>query len=65
VDLEPPTTPDAQVALALPADESDPVQSDAAGSSEDDGGTPWLGIGLGALLVALIGGAAAWKARAA
>ncbi len=63
VEFEPPATPDAQVALALPAQESDGARNDAEGISDDGEGAPWLGIGLGALLIAFIAGAAAWKAR--
>jgi len=64
VDLEPPATPDAQVALALPADETDAAQNDAANSDgEDDGGTPWLPIAIGGVLVATVAGAAAYKSR--
>jgi hypothetical protein len=67
VDIEPPATPDAQVALDLPeaATETPPATSAAASGEDEDGDTPWLPIALGAALVAAIAGAAVWKARSA
>lgn len=63
VDAEPPASPDAPVSLALPEEASDDVATDGGGAEDGDGGTPWAGIALGGLLVAALGGAAAWKSR--
>ena len=63
VDTEPPATPDAQVALALPAAATD-TETKAAGTSEnDDDGTPWLPIAIGGVIIATVAGAAAYKSR--
>ena len=59
VETEPPAGPDAAVQLALPQDDSEPADATPA---EDDG-APWLGIALGGLLVAALGGAAVWRSR--
>ena len=65
VDIEPPATPDAQVALELPETETTTRSATSAASSgQDDGdGTPWLPIAIGGLLVAALAGAAAYKSR--
>ena len=65
VDLEPPATPDAQVALELPATETaTPATTSAASSGgDDDDGTPWLPIAIGGVLIAAVAGAAAYKSR--
>jgi hypothetical protein len=62
VDIEPPSSPDAQVALALPQAEETPT-TDASDDGGDDDGTPWLPIAIGAVIVAGLAGAAAYKAR--
>jgi hypothetical protein len=62
VDIEPPADPDAQVALALPkADET--ATTKASDDRDTDDGTPWLPIALGAVLVAMVAGAAAYRSR--
>ena len=63
VETEPPASPDAQVSLALPEEATDDAAADGVGAEGGDGGTPWAGIAIGALLVAALGGAAAWKSR--
>ena len=64
VDVEPPATPDATVALALPeAEETATTAASNEDSEDDDGGTPWLPIAIGAVLVAAVAGAAAYKSR--
>jgi hypothetical protein len=62
VDIVPPTTADAQVALALPTPEQT-AEPKAASDSTDDDGTPWLPIAIGAVLVVALAGAATWKSR--
>ena len=61
VDIEPPPTPDAQVALALPTAEE--TATTKAAEDGDDDGTPWLPIAIGAAIVATVAGAAAYKSR--
>ncbi len=63
VDIEPPATPDATVALALPKAEETAATEANDDSDSDDGGTPWLPIAIGAVLVAALAGAAAYKSR--
>jgi hypothetical protein len=60
VAAEPPARADAQVRLVLPPDARQP-----ASSGSPDGGTPWGGVAAGTVVVALIGVAALWRARAA
>lgn len=63
VDIEPPGTADAQVALALPKAEETATTKATDDADSDDGGTPWLPIAIGAVLVATVAGAAAYKSR--
>jgi len=61
VDVVPPTTPDATVALALPkAKATEPA---ANTSGDDDDGTPWLPIAIGGVLIAALAGVAAYRSR--
>jgi hypothetical protein len=60
VDAEPPTTPDATVALALPKPEQTATTKTSDG---DDGGPPWLPIGIVALALAALGWFGNRKAR--
>lgn len=62
VDTVPPTTADAKVALALPK-AKETATPKATDNGNDDGGTPWLPIAIGAVLVATVGGAAAYRSR--
>jgi hypothetical protein len=57
VDAAAPTKPDAPVELAL-AEETPSAQQPS-----DEGGTPWTGIAIGAVVVAGLGGAALWRVR--
>jgi hypothetical protein len=70
VDIEPPAGPDPEVTLALPAsaEQEDEAAAgngaaDEAAAEDDDGGTPWPGIAVAVIAVALLGGAAAWRLR--
>ena len=63
VETEPPASPDAEVALALPQDSTDESEQTDATPAEDAEGAPWAGIALGGLLVAALAGAAFWKSR--
>jgi len=62
VNTVPPTTADAKVALALPTPKQT-AATKAASDSKDDGGTPWLPIAIGGVLVVAVAGAAAYRSR--
>jgi hypothetical protein len=64
VDQQPPATPDATVALALP--KARPAAGNAtakAAKDAGDGGPPWTGIAIGVAVVAALGTAAVVRAR--
>lgn len=63
VDTVPPTTADAQVALALPKTTPTADTKAASNDKKDDGGPPWLPIAIGAVLIVALGGAANRMAR--
>jgi hypothetical protein len=63
VDIVPPTAADPTVALALPKAEETATTKASNDGNDDDDGTPWLPIAIGAVLVAALAGAAAYKSR--
>ena len=62
VDIAPPATPDATVALALPK-AKETATTKASDDGKDDGGPPWLPIAIAAVAIGALGGLANRKAR--
>ncbi|MGH8970600.1 MAG: SCO2322 family protein, partial [Actinomycetes bacterium] len=63
VEATPPTAPDAQVRLALPEQQTATRAAEGDAPADEDGGPPWVGIAVGAAVVAALGGAAYRRAR--